>query len=361
MEKTGTPVFFVSGNMLQQVSGEPLVDVVRGHLIESTHRVALCASDARGSLLLSLGDVGKPVYLRSSAKPFIAAAVVASGAVERFGLEQAEIAVMSASHSGEPFHVVAVRAILDKIGLDQTALRCGAHPPYDAQAALNLERAGTAYSAVHNNCSGKHAGILTLTRMLGADRATYLEPGNPAQRAILDFCARIMGDEAATWPLAIDGCSIPVFATSLHHAARAFARMATLEELSDQDAAALQTVRAAMLAYPQYVSGTGEFDTVLIECAEGKLVCKAGAEGVHGDALIGLRAGLAVKIIDGTKRAVAPAVLAALHELGALGERIEEQLTAFSHPTLHNHAGLAIGEIVARRAILEQARRSLVW
>lgn len=347
--------------MLQQVSGEPLVDVVRGHLVESTHRVALCASDARGEMLLSLGDVNKPVYLRSSAKPFIAAAVAASGAVRRFGLEQTEIAVMSASHCGEPFHVQAVHAILHKIGLDETALRCGAHPPYNAQAALTLERSGVAYSSVHNNCSGKHAGILTLTRMLGADCTTYTDPQNPAQRAILNFCARIMGDDAGSWPLAVDGCSIPVFATSLHHAARAFARLATSEEISESDAAALEIVRAAMLGSPNYVSGTGEFDTVLMERAAGRLVCKAGAEGVHGDALIELRAGLAVKIIDGTKRAVAPAVLSALHELGALGEAIEGQLIEFSNPTLRNHNGSAVGEIVARRAIFKQARRALVW
>ncbi len=348
------------GIMLQHPSGEPLVDVVRGHLVESNHHVALCATDARGLLLLSLGDVETPVYLRSSAKPFIAAAVVASGAAERFGLTQSEIAVMAASHSGEPFHVEAVRAILRKVGLDESALRCGAHPPYNTQAALDLERAGTAYTAVHNNCSGKHAGILTLTKMLGADHGTYVSQHNPAQRAILSFCARIMGDDPQTWPVAVDGCSIPVFATSLHRAARAYARLATLDQVSEQDANALRMVREAMRAFPRYVSGTGEFDTVLIERAAGNVLCKSGAEGVHGDALIELQTGLAVKIIDGTKRAVAPAVLAALHELGALDERIQAGLTAFSRPTLYNHAGLAVGEIVVRRAILQRARNALV-
>ncbi|MDQ6931971.1 MAG: asparaginase [Candidatus Eremiobacteraeota bacterium] len=342
--------------MLQQPSGEPLVDVVRGHLVESSHDVALCATDARGTLLLSIGDVEAPVYLRSSAKPFIAAAVVASGAAERFGVAQSEIAVMAASHSGEPFHVEAVRAILHKIGLDESALLCGAHPPYNMQAALDLERAGIGYTAVHNNCSGKHAGILTLTKMLAADHRTYNSPHNPAQRAIMTFCARIMSDDARKWPMAVDGCSIPVFATSLHRAARAYARLATLKQVNEEDAAALLTVREAMLAFPRYVSGTDEFDTVLIEGAAGKVVCKSGAEGVHGDALIDLQAGLAVKIIDGAKRAVAPAVLGALNELGVLDERVQEQLGAFSHPTLYNHAGLAVGEIIVRRAILERSR-----
>jgi len=361
VKKTGTPVFFVYGTTMQQVSGEPFIDVVRGHLVESTHRVAMCAADARGVLLLSLGEVEKPVYLRSTAKPFIAAAVVASGAVQRFDLKQSEIAVMAASHSGELFHVEAVRAILHKIGLDETALRCGAHPPYNPEAALNLMRAGIPYTAVHNNCSGKHAGILTLTKMLGADHRTYVELQNPAQRAILKFCARIMDDNADAWPVAVDGCSIPVFATSLHRAARAFARLATLEECSDQDAAALATVREAMLAFPEYVSGTGEFDTVLMQRAAGKVICKAGAEGLHGDALVERKAGLAVKVIDGTKRAVAPAVLAALRELGVLDAAADHRLAEFFSPTLYNHAQLAVGQIVARRAILERARKTLVW
>ncbi|MDQ6827178.1 MAG: asparaginase [Candidatus Eremiobacteraeota bacterium] len=344
---------------MTQLTGEPLVDVTRGEIVESIHNVALCATDARGSVLLSLGDVDAPVYLRSTAKPFIAAAVVASGAVQRFGLEQREVAVMAASHSGESFHVEAVRSILEKIGVDEGMLLCGAHAPYNVQAARDLERGGLGYSAVHNNCSGKHAGILALATVLGADYQTYVEPENLAQQVILNFCARIMDDDIRTWPLAIDGCSIPVFATTLRRSAQAFARVATLEQLSEDDAAALQTVREAMMAFPKYVSGTGEFDTVLMECGSGKIACKGGAEGVHGDALIERRAGLAVKVTDGGKRAVAPVVVGALEALGGLDAEMEERLTAFARPTLHNRAGLAVGEIAARRAILKQARKAL--
>ena len=163
---------------------ELLVEVTRGRLVESVHRVAACAVDADGTLRLVAGAIDVPVYLRSAAKPFIAAAVIAAGARETFDLTGPEIAVMAASHSGEPIHVEAVRSILRKIGMDPSALQCGAHPPYDDATARAMTAAGEAPSALHNNCSGKHAGILALCAILGADPSTYLDASNPAQRRI---------------------------------------------------------------------------------------------------------------------------------------------------------------------------------
>jgi L-asparaginase II len=122
-----------------------------------------------------------------------------------------EIAVMAASHTGEPFHLEAVASILAKIGLDESALQCGAHLPYNEAAAQALLRSGALPTALHNNCSGKHAGILALCRVLGSDTARYMSPENPAQVAILDFCARLCDDDASTWSPAIDGCGIPVY------------------------------------------------------------------------------------------------------------------------------------------------------
>ncbi|HZY98859.1 MAG TPA: asparaginase, partial [Candidatus Baltobacteraceae bacterium] len=221
---------------------ELVVEVTRENLVESTHRVAACAVDARGNVLFSSGDVEAPVYLRSSAKPFIAAAGVKAGVVERFGLDSREIAVMAASHFGQPFHVEAVAAILGKIGLDESALQCGTHAPYDEASAQALQRAGIAPTPIYNNCSGKHAGILALCLTIGADPKTYLEVSNPAQRSILDFCARVSDDDAATWPLGVDGCGIPVYATPLRRAALSFARLATLDGVDAADARALGVV-----------------------------------------------------------------------------------------------------------------------
>src|SRR6185312_10001578 len=147
----------------------------------------------------------------------------------------------------------------------------------------------------HNNCSGKHAGILALCRMLDAPLAGYLEAGHPAQRAILAICGRVSDDTFGPERLGVDGCGIPVYATSLRNAARSFARLATLEAMSDGDAAAVARVRAAMLAQPAYVAGTGRFDTDLMRATNGAIACKAGAEGVHADALLESGLGLVVK------------------------------------------------------------------
>ncbi|MDQ2871967.1 MAG: asparaginase [Candidatus Eremiobacteraeota bacterium] len=329
----------------RSLRGQPLVEVTRGDLVESVHRIAACAIDAGGNVTEAIGDIDALVFLRSSAKPFIAAAAIAAGARERFGLEDDEIAIMAASHTGQAFHVTAVRSILRKIGLDENALACGAHAPYNAQAALDLERSGISFSAVHNNCSGKHAGILALAKLMGADTGTYMDPRNPAEIRILELCAQLSGVRVDDLRLGIDGCGIPVYATPLRNAALSFMRFATLSGVNDADARALQIVRTAMMEHPQYVSGTSEFDTRLMEVTAGSLCCKGGAEGVHGDAAISAGIGFVLKVIDGAARGRAPATLASLHRLGVLGDAQVEALSEFAHPVLRNRAGRPVGEI----------------
>ena len=318
---------------MQLISGKPLVAVVRGDLIESVHNVAGCAVGAGGALLLEFGAVDVPVYLRSSAKPFIAAAALLAGVVERFGLEQREVAVMAASHEGEPFHIEAVRSILRKIGLDESALQCGPEPPRDEQIA--------------NNCSGKHAGILALCRAIGSDPMTYMEPDNPAQERILRFCAEMSGERLEDLVLGIDGCGIPVYATTLRNAARSYQRFASLDGLDPTVAAALRTIRDAMIAYPEYMSGTGQFDATMIRAYGGSLVCKGGAEGVYAAALIGAGIGLVIKVIDGSERARPAAAIAALGALGAISEEQRRDVARFERRPLKNKRGRIVGEIRA--------------
>jgi L-asparaginase II len=333
-----------------------IVEVTRGDLVESVHQVAACAVDARGNVVFEAGEVETPVYLRSAAKPFIAAAAIEAGVRERFALEPREIAVMAASHFGEPFHLEAVASILQKIGLDASALRCGSHLPYDEKSAREIVRAGLEPSPLYNNCSGKHAGILALCKAIGADPATYLEAANPAQRRILEFCARLSDDDAETWPLAIDGCGIPVYATSLRHAALSFARLASLEGIDARDAIALRVVRDAMIGHPQYVAGTGQLDTVLMQVGDRAIVCKGGAEGIHGVGIIPQRLGYAAKILDGGGRARGPSTIAALRYLGAIDEEKARKLARFARPVVYNRAGRAVGEIRAADIAVTKAR-----
>jgi len=325
-----------------------IVEVTRGDLVESVHHVAACAVGAGGEIAFASGEIDVPVYLRSAAKPFIAAAAIEAGVRERFGLEPREIAVMAASHFGEPFHVEAVTSILRKIGAGEAALQCGVHYPYDESSAHALIREGRAPSPVFNNCSGKHAGILALCKAIGCDSSTYLDPSNPAQRRILDFCARMSDEDPHEWPLGVDGCGIPVYATSLRRAALAFARLATLQGIGEADAAALRVVREAMVEYPQYVAGTGQFDSELMRVAPGAIACKGGAEGIHGVAAVERGLGYASKVWDGAGRARGPATIAALRHLGALDERRASELARFGTPIVYNRAGRPVGEIRCR-------------
>lgn len=322
-----------------------IVEVTRGELVESEHAVSACACDARGAVLFASGDVDAPVYLRSASKPFIAGAVLAAGARERFGFDDREIAVMAASHSGQLFHVNAVRSILRKIEMPESALLCGPQLPYNEKAAQAMLRRGETPAPIENNCSGKHAGILALCRLLGADSATYLDPRNAAQRDILAFCARLCDEDPQTWPVAVDGCGIPVFATSLRRGALAFARFATLDGVNERDAQALVVVRSAMLARPEYVAGTGEFDSELMRAADGGVVSKGGAEGVHGAAVLSRGFGYLSKVADGAARARGPSSIAALRSLGALDDEQVERLARFARPVVYNRAGRAVGEI----------------
>ncbi len=335
---------------MNAIGGVPYVYVTRGALVESVHHVIACATDATGAVVLAYGDVDALVYLRSAAKPFIAASVVASGAADRFGFDAREIALVAASHNGEPEHAAAAASILRKIGLDVRALQCGAHAPSDESAAAALAARGEVPSALHNNCSGKHAGILALCVHLGLDPRTYLAADHPAQQTILAFCARMTGDDPARMPLAVDGCGIPVFATSMRRAALAFARFAAPTGIAPSDARALEIVRAAMTSQPFYVGGTGRFDSALPVATQGRIAGKAGAEGVHGDALADVGLGLALKIVDGTRRAVPPATIALLGELGALDPTARAALSEFASPEVANVAGRIVGKISAGRA-----------
>jgi L-asparaginase II len=223
---------------------------------------------------------------------------------------------------------------LAKIGASVDDLQCGGTP-----------------DALHNNCSGKHAGILALARLRDEPFAGYLDPAHPVQREILAFCERAFADRFTPDRIGVDGCGIPAFATTLASAARGFARFATLRDLASDDAAALGRVRDAMLAEPWMVSGTGRFDTDLMTAAGGSIVAKGGAEGVHADALLTLRAGFVLKTIDGAARAVPPATLALLGRLGALGASAAEKLQGHARPALRNVAGRVVGELRARPVV----------
>ncbi len=322
--------------MFWELAGVPAVAVRRGTRVESVHHVAACVAAADGTVVLKVGTIEAPVFLRSSAKPFIAAAAVRAGVAERFGFGERELAVMSASHTGEPGHAELVASMLERIGASVDDLRCGTQVPSYEPAAAALAACGELPSALHHNCSGKHTGILALARVLGAPLEGYLEPEHPAQRAILALCERVSDDTFAG-----------VYATTLHKAAVSFARFATLEGLADDDATALARISSAMASEPWYVAGTGRFDTEVIRSSRGRIIGKAGAEAVHCDALLDAGLGVSVKVIDGGRRATAPATIAILEALRALEPPVRDALGPFARSAVKNSAGRVVGEVAA--------------
>ncbi len=333
--------------MFWELAGVPAVAARRGARVESLHHVAACVTDEAGEVVLKVGTVETPVFLRSSAKPFIAAASVRAGVLDRFGFGDRELAVMCASHNGEPGHVELVASMLERVGATAGDLACGAHPPSYEPAAAALAARGERPSQLHNNCSGKHAGILALAKTIGAPFEGYTEPGHPAQRLVLAMCERVSDDTFDGDKLAVDGCGIPVYATTLRKAAMSFARLATLRGVADDDATALARVANAMATEPWYVAGTGRFDTDLMRATNGRIVCKAGAEGVHCDALLDAGLGLALKVIDGTRRAAPPATLAVLDALRGLQPEARSALRQHAVVPVKNVAGRVTGEVAA--------------
>jgi L-asparaginase II len=290
----------------------PLVAVRRGPLVESFHRGRVAACDPEGNIVEAVGDPEGYVYARSSAKPFQTLPLILSGAADNMGLTDEELAVACASHNAEEPHLRAVRSILKKAGLSEDDLQNGAHPPLYAPAAMELARSGEEPKTIHGNCSGKHAGMLAVCAHKGWATGDYRNPDHPLQLWILEIMGRACGLQTDEILLAGDGCGVLTFGMPLRSLATGFARLAT-GDLPDDLAAAAERVCRAMREHPHLVGGTGRLDTAVMGGTD--LVCKSGAETVFG---AGSEEGwgLALKISDGTTRALRPAALAALSRRG---------------------------------------------
>ncbi|HLQ67722.1 MAG TPA: asparaginase [Candidatus Limnocylindrales bacterium] len=330
---------------------QPLVHVLRQGHVESVHLGHAAGVDAGGRLVFRMGDPGIQMFPRSSFKPFQALPLVESGAFARSGLGPDALAIIAGSHSGTDAHAALVRVILERAGTDESALRCGTHPPYDEATAAALVARGEAPGPLRHNCSGKHAGMLLFARALRAPLDGYLDPDHPVQRAIVSRFAELMGEPEPPGPPAIDGCSAPTPRMPLSTLAHAFALLAAGRDAAGRPVPALAEIREAMRSHPVQVAGEGRLDTRLMR-ASPRLVTKAGAEAVHATGVVGDEIGIAIKVGDGSRRALAPAVIAVLAEAGALDGAAVRALADLAAERLTNHAGIEVGAIraVARLA-----------
>ena len=323
-----------------------LATVTRNDIAESTHLGDLVVCDTAGRIVFSLGDPERLAYYRSSGKPLQALSVVQSGAADQFAFTDTELAVCCASHHGSRMHVLTVQGILEKLGLDETDLLCGVHEPGDPAERNRLIKAGEAPGPLHNNCSGKHAGMLATARALGAPVAGYLALDHPVQQHIAASLALATGLPAEELHFAPDGCGAPVLAAPLHAIAVSYARLANPRDMPAGFAAAARRIVQAMAAAPQMISGPGAFNTELLDAANGHLVAKGGAEGLYAVGIADPRGlGLAVKIADGSARALPPVVVKALRQLGALSAAQLEALQSHAAPAVTNCHGTVVGAI----------------
>ena len=222
-----------------------LVEVLRGTKVESRHTGAVAAVDVDGRTVLALGDVERRVFPRSAVKALQALPLVESGAADRYGFGPQELALACASHSGEPGHVAVVERMLSRLRLDDGALKCGVHWPIHQASAQALARAGTAATAVHNNCSGKHAGFLCVACAIDADPVRYVQPTHPVQRLVRDALEVLSGSPLPRDVCAIDGCSVPTWAVPLDGLALAFARFSVGAHMQPERARAAARLREA--------------------------------------------------------------------------------------------------------------------
>jgi L-asparaginase II len=322
-----------------------LVEVRRGSQVESIHRGAVAVVDRVGRIRYQAGPVEMATYFRSAAKPLQALPLVESGGADALGLSDEELAVTCGSHAGEPAHLRAVRGILSKAGLDESALRCGTHPPGHNESAAALIRQGLTPSPIHNNCSGKHAGMLAASRHRGWPTESYLAPEHPLQREIAGIVATCCGMSSGVLPSATDGCGVPTFFATLRQVARCYAVLADPRDLPDRRRAAVARIAGAMRGHPPMIGGAGRLATELQARLGDRLVCKSGAEALFGIGLVGERWGIAVKIEDGNARAMGPAVVEVLRQLGVISPPEAEKLASFHHPAVRNHHGWDVGDM----------------
>lgn len=321
----------------------------RGGWTENVHFGVAAIVTPEGRLVAGLGDPNRPVFLRSAAKPVQLLHLLEAGGEEAFSLSQREIALMCSSHAGSDDHVAVVRALLDRVGLDEEALGCGAHPPLDAEAADKLRSEGCQPEPAHNNCSANHVGQLLACRLLELPLESYLELDHPLQRQVLSRIAEFAGLGEEAIETGTDGCGLPSFRLPAVNAAQVYARLADPSGPATASLAGhVSTVIDAMVAHPEMVAGTGRFTTELIRRTGGRVIGKEGADGFYGAAVRGpVALGVAIKIADGNEACRDAVVVEALRQAGCLSEAEFDALGPFQRKELLNHSGERIGELAA--------------
>ncbi len=341
-----------------------IVEVTRGGMVESRHRGAISIMRSDGHAIASVGDVDRLIYPRSAIKPLQAIYLIESGAADAYALNNRHLALACASHNGESEHVETVRVWLNQIGLSESDLECGAHPPRRGKDRKRLILDGLDPGPAHNNCSGKHTGFLSSAKHMGLATHGYINKDHPVQGAVLDILATLGDTNFVDAPTGFDGCGIPVVGIGLEPLALAFARFAGRTTLPSDRARAAERIFDAMVEEPFMVAGTDRWCTRAIQAGAGAFVVKTGAEGVFCAAVPRAGVGIAIKIDDGAHRASESAMGAALASLPGLAHLFADKNADLISSPILNVAGRHVGEIrpqpECRQALVDALSEVLV-
>lgn len=323
-----------------------LVEVTRGGIVESRHTASYAVCNRDGKLIGEAGDISAPVFPRSAIKAFQALAMIEAGVADEFGFDDAEIALACSSHNGEPAHVETARSMLAKTGIGEAAYECGPHWPTRDEASRELAAVGAEPQQVHNNCSGKHSGMLAFAKHMGADLKGYTRPEHPVQQRVASVIAELCDADVAAAPCGIDGCSVPTWALPLHAWALGFARFGSGNGLGVERRAVAKRIIAAVRAHPFMVAGTGRFCTELMETVPRAFV-KTGAEGVFCGTVPHSGVGIALKVDDGASRAAEKLMARLLIDFGGFDDDEREALEGFAASRVRNRANIETGVLKA--------------
>lgn len=329
-----------------------LVEVYRGGVPESFHRGVVCIVNERNKVIFSVGDVQQLCYPRSAMKLMQVLPLIEFGGMEKFGFTMQEIAVMCGSHNAEPEHVEAVNSILKKIGLDKDALNCGPQYPSSKKEANELIRHDKKPHHIHNNCSGKHAGMLAMCVLMNWPVKDYINPNHPLQQMILDTCSVLYEYPKEKMAIALDGCSAPVFSVPVLNQAIGYKNMTGNDAFSDSLQRACKVVFEAVSSYPFMVAGSKRYCTDMMNITAPAVIGKTGAEGIFCMSFTKQKLGVCIKIDDGK---MLPQYNVAQAILNASGLFTGEQLQPLRHylrDEITNFNKLLTGEIKVNEGLV---------
>lgn len=316
---------------------EVLIKTYRGELLDVMTTGDVAVVDYKGNLVYSAGNPERVAYARSSAKLMQAMVPVSLGVPEAFGWTEQEVAQICASHSGEQIHIDTVRSILKKAGLDESYLQCGAHYPYKVDIAEDMKKKGIEPTDIHNNCSGKHSGMLSTVKFMNEDLSTYYKIEHPHQKRILNMISTICDYPAEKIVIGLDGCGVPVHALPLNKFAYGMARMGKSESLGEKLAPSANKIVNAVMHYPVNVSGSDRIDNMIMQKYPGKIALKVGANGYFTATIPEMGLGIALKVDDGKGASSGMVLLETLYQIGFIPKEDLEYFAEKHHPVVYNH------------------------